>query len=79
VKISTLDSLQPGETAVIKKILVTCGDISYMMEMGIMEGTEVTFLKSAPLGDPILVDVRGYHLSLRRDKAKSILIEKTSK
>jgi len=41
-----------------------------------MTGTPVRFVKSAPFGDPIEVDLRGYHLSIRRAKARSILVEK---
>jgi ferrous iron transport protein A len=72
----TLNDLEPGETAVIKAINNNSNEINYLMELGIMEGTPVRFVKSAPFGDPIEVDFRGYHLSIRRSKAKSILIEK---
>jgi len=72
----TLNDLEPGETAVIKAINNNSNEINYLMELGIMEGTPVRFVKSAPFGDPIEVDLRGYHLSIRRSKAKSILIEK---
>lgn len=72
----TLNDLKPGENAVISSIDDNSGEIDYLMEMGLMKGTPVRFIKSAPFGDPIEVDLRGYHLSIRRAKAKSILVEK---
>ena len=46
------------------------------MEMGLIHGTEVRLVKFAPLGDPLEIQVRGYHLSIRRSEAKSIVVEK---
>ena len=43
-----------------------------IMDMGITKGTQVSVVKVAPLGDPIGVTVRGYHLSLRRSDAANI-------
>jgi len=40
-----------------------------------MEGTEIEVVKLAPLGDPIEVKLRGYHLSLRKQEAEQIEIE----
>jgi len=44
--------------------------------MGLTPGTRVKLVKFAPLGDPMQLDVRGYHLSVRRSEAKNILIER---
>ncbi len=46
-----------------------------IMDMGITKGTYITVDKAAPLGDPIDVTVRGYHLSLRRADAANIEVE----
>lgn len=46
-----------------------------VMEMGVLVGTELTVSRFAPLGDPIDLKVRDYHLSLRKDEARKILIE----
>ena len=72
----TLNDLKPGENAIISSINDNSSDSDYLMEMGLMTGTPVRFVKSAPFGDPIEVDLRGYHLSIRREKAKSIIVEK---
>lgn len=45
-----------------------------LMEMGIVEGTQIKVLFRAPLGDPIAVDIKGYVLSLRLDEAALIQV-----
>ena len=47
-----------------------------LMEMGVMRGTEIEMVKLAPLGDPIEVKLRGYHLSLRKQEAEQIEISR---
>lgn len=46
-----------------------------LMEMGCVPGEEVRVDQVAPLGDPISIAVAGYHLSLRLNEARSILVE----
>jgi Fe2+ transport system protein FeoA len=46
-----------------------------LMEMGLVPGAPVRLVKAAPLGDPIQVCVRDYHLALRRSEARSITVE----
>jgi len=43
--------------------------------MGIMPGTEIIIDKIAPMGDPIEIVVKGYHLSLRKEEAASVFVE----
>jgi ferrous iron transport protein A len=45
-----------------------------LMEMGLVPGAPVRLVKTAPLGDPIQVCVRNYHLALRRSEARSIQV-----
>ena len=45
-----------------------------LMEMGVVPGAPVCLIKAAPLGDPLEVRVRGYHLALRRSEAQTILV-----
>ena len=72
----SLNDLKPGDNAVVTDIDTTDDD-GYLMELGLMKGTSVFFVKSAPLGDPIEVNLRGFNLSIRRSKAKSIIVEKS--
>ena len=50
-----------------------------LMEMGVVPGAPVRVIKSAPLGDPIEIRVRGYHLALRRTEAETISVTTTEK
>ena len=43
-----------------------------LMEMGIVPGALVRVVNSAPLGDPLQIFVRNYHLALRREDARSV-------
>jgi len=45
-----------------------------LIEMGVTAGTEIEFERVAPLGDPLQVKVRGYHLSLRRAEARFVYV-----
>jgi ferrous iron transport protein A len=45
-----------------------------LMEMGVVPGAPVRVIKVAPLGDPMEVRVRGYHLALRRSEAETISV-----
>ena len=42
--------------------------------MGCVPGEPVKVVQVAPLGDPISIEVSGYHLSLRLSEADSIII-----
>jgi Fe2+ transport system protein FeoA len=43
--------------------------------MGVTPGTVVEVERVAPLGDPIDIKVKGYHLSLRKEEAEGIEVE----
>lgn len=69
-----LDSLPFGTSA---RVVSVGGEGSLalrLMEMGVVPGAPVCVIKSAPLGDPLEVRVRGYHLALRRTEARAILV-----
>jgi ferrous iron transport protein A len=46
-----------------------------LMEMGFIPGEKVTVQQVAPLGDPISIEVAGYHLSLRLNEASKVFVE----
>lgn len=46
-----------------------------IMDMGITKGTTIFVRKSAPLGDPIQLNIRNYELSLRKEDSKLIEVE----
>jgi ferrous iron transport protein A len=47
-----------------------------LLAMGLTKGTELTVTRVAPLGDPVEINVRGFALSLRKDEASALLIER---
>jgi len=70
----TLSSLAPGTSAKVSEIKVTGAGRGRLMEMGLLVGTPVELIRFAPLGDPVEIKVRGYHLTLRRHEADQILV-----
>ena len=49
-----------------------------LLDMGITPRTTVKIIKTAPLGDPIEILLRGYVLTLRLDDAEKITIEEAT-
>ncbi len=47
-----------------------------LLAMGLTRGTEFTIKRVAPLGDPVEITVRGFALSLRREEAAAVMVEK---
>ena len=64
-----------GETVKVVKLHGEGAVKRRFMDMGITKGVEVYIRKVAPLGDPIVVTVRGYELSLRKADAEMIEVE----
>ena len=55
------------------------GDRSYrekLLSMGLTPGTEFSVTRLAPLGDPVEINVRGYAVSLRKDEAQLLRVER---
>lgn len=69
----TLKDAKAGSSVTVKRLNGEGAVRRRIMDMGITKGTEIFVRKTAPLGDPIEVTVRGYELSLR--KADAGLIE----
>lgn len=69
---SSLADLKPGECGVIREFFGSNEMHLRLMELGLLPGTEVRCLRTAPLGDPLEVELRGYNLSLRRAEAATI-------
>ena len=46
-----------------------------LLEMGVTPGTDVTVVGYAPLGDPLELELRGYHLSIRKYEAERVEVE----
>jgi Fe2+ transport system protein FeoA len=69
-----LTALTPGGRGKVTQINVTSASRPRLMEMGLLVGTSVELVRFAPLGDPVEIKVRGYHLTLRKHEAEQILV-----
>ncbi|MCX8090412.1 MAG: ferrous iron transport protein A [Verrucomicrobiae bacterium] len=69
-----LTALPPGSTGTVAEIKLPPEFRPRLMEMGLLVGTPVQLVRFAPLGDPVEIKVRGYHLSLRRHEADNIWV-----
>jgi ferrous iron transport protein A len=70
----SLAHLLPGEKARVLSVKGNGTISKRLMEMGVVPGTPVRVIKSAPLGDPLEVRVRDYHLALRQNEAQTIIV-----
>ena len=69
----TLKDAQVGSTVRIDSI----GESELkprLLTMGLIPGTRVEILRSAPFGDPIAIRLRAYNLALRKDDAEKIQV-----
>ena len=71
----TLRQAKIGDTVMVVRLHGEGAVKRRIMDMGITKGAEVRIIKTAPLGDPIEVTVRGYELSLRKADAEMIEVE----
>ena len=71
----TLKEIPCGESVKVTKLTGEGAVKRRIMDMGITKGIDIFVRKTAPLGDPVEVAVRGYELSLRKADAEMILVE----
>jgi DtxR family transcriptional regulator, Mn-dependent transcriptional regulator len=71
----TVNDLIPGSRGIISELKASDSMRQRLMDMGLIEGTLVEMVKSAPLGDPIQIKVRGTSLAIRRSEARTLIIE----
>jgi len=72
----SLSSLGSGSRAVVREFRVVGAAAIRLREMGLLVGTPLTLVRTAPLGDPIEIKVRGYSLTLRKSEAEHIFVER---
>jgi ferrous iron transport protein A len=74
----TISQMSAGTRGVVAEIKVSPENRGRLMEMGLLVGTSVELVRFAPLGDPIEIKMRGYHLTLRRHEAEQIWVTSES-
>jgi ferrous iron transport protein A len=70
-----LSELAVGASAVVRDFPKSGPAFIRLREMGLLAGTPITLVRTAPLGDPIEIKLRGYHLTLRKSEADHVLVD----
>ena len=73
-----LSQLAVGATATVREFPKTGTAFLRLREMGLLVGTSIALVRTAPMGDPIEIKVRGYHLTLRKSEAEHVLVSPAS-
>ena len=73
---TTLLDISKGSKCVVKRIKRRATATKRLVEMGISRGSVIEVERVAPLGDPIEVKVKGYHLSIRKTEAQNIEVDR---
>ena len=71
----TLKQAKVGDTVTVVKLHGEGAVKRRIMDMGITKGAQIRVDKVAPLGDPVDLTVRGYHLSLRKSDLDKIEVQ----
>ncbi|MFO8090604.1 MAG: FeoA family protein [Desulfatiglandaceae bacterium] len=74
---ATLQDLAVGESGTVSGYVK--GTSAYrgkLLAMGLTKGTSFTVERIAPMGDPVEIQVRGFSLSLRKNEASALLVER---
>ncbi len=69
-----LSDLKPGESGIIESIYGKSAIKRRIRDMGVTNGSLIEVIRVAPMGNPIEVKVKDYHLSLRKDEAADIIV-----
>ena len=70
-----LSELAVGASAVVREFAAAGTASIRLREMGLLAGTRLTLVRTAPMGDPLEIKLRGYHLTLRKSEAEHVLVE----
>lgn len=73
-----LSLLQPGDQGEVVEVKAQGQVRQRLLEMGFIRGVLLKVEKLAPLGDPMELVIKGYHLSLRRDESACILVKRVA-
>ena len=74
-----LDNLAIGKSAVIVSVGGTGALRQHFLDMGLIQGVEITMVKYAPMGDPIEIKIHDYELTLRKEDAQKIEVKEITK
>lgn len=70
----SLSELKPGQKGQVNSVQGNKALTKRLYALGCIEGTEVKVVKMAPLGDPMIINFRGFNLAIRKNDAKNIIL-----
>jgi len=70
----SLDEVSVGSTVRVRDVAGGDAVAIRLLEMGVTPGVEVRLVGTAPFGDPLELELRGYRLSIRRQEAARVAI-----
>ncbi len=70
-----LSDLNIGDSAVVSDVRAKGEVKRRLLDMGLCRGVDFSVIRIAPLGDPIVIKIKGFDLSLRKEEAASITVE----
>lgn len=71
----TLADLKVGQSGVVNVVGGEDALHRHLLDMGITPGVKITLQKTAPMGDPVELRLRGYSLTLRLEDAAKITLK----
>ena len=71
----SLCDLKLGEKGKIHSIKGDLKLAKRLSALGCIEGTSIEFKRKAPLGDPLIINFRGFDLAIRKKDAQCIILE----
>ena len=74
-EINSLNDIKPGQSAIIKKLLSSGSIKRRLLDIGLIENTEVECLGKSPGGDPKAFLIRGAVIAIRSEDCLNILIQ----
>jgi ferrous iron transport protein A len=67
--------LQIGEFGIIHRVQGDGKLAKRLSALGCVEGTRIQLKRIAPFGDPMILNLRGYDLAIRKKDAKNIFLQ----
>jgi ferrous iron transport protein A len=71
----TLDQLRPGQSGRVVRVDASPAMAQRLAEMGLLEGTTLKLVRTAPLGDPLEIELEGWFLSIRKADARGVHLD----
>lgn len=71
----TLGEIRPGSSVIVRRVHGDGALRRRLLDMGVTKGAKLLVRKTAPLGDPVEITVRGYELSLRKAEGELVEVE----